>query len=146
MKKLLYISLFLLAVSSCTLETSDNGKLDGLWHLERIDTLQTGGATDLSNEKIFWAVENKLLQFQGGPTGTFSFHFTNTGDSLILLSPYRSYGHEENGTGGDQQVMNPSVLKPYGVQRLEEHFFKESLKSSSMVLRSDSLRLYFKKF
>lgn len=145
MKKLLYISLFLIAISSCTLETSDNGKLDGYWHLERIDTIPTGGAKDMTNERIFWAVENKLLQLQGN-AGTYTFHFNNTADSLILLDPYRSYGHEEDSTGGDVKVTDPNELKPYGVQRLEEHFFKESLKGSSMVLRTDSFRLYFKKF
>ena len=28
-----------LGMSSCTLETSDNGYFDGYWHLERVDTL-----------------------------------------------------------------------------------------------------------
>ena len=29
-------------------EGSDNGKLDGFWHLEKVDTLATGGVTDYS--------------------------------------------------------------------------------------------------
>lgn len=145
MKKLLYIFISALILSSCTLETSDNGKLDGYWHLERIDTLQTGGAKDMSNEKAFWAVENKLLQLQGYSI-TYTFHFNNTGDSLIFLDGFRSFGHEENGEGGDQEITDVQGLNRYGVQKLHERFFKESLKGSSMVLRSDSLRLYFKKF
>lgn len=147
MKKLLYISviLFTAAISSCTLESSDNGKLDGFWHLERIDTIPTGGVNDLSDETLFWAVENKILQLKGGSV-IITLRFNNTSDSLILSDPYRSYGHEESGTGGDVQLTDPEVLKQYGVQHLEEHFVKESLKSSNMVLRTDSFRLYFKKF
>lgn len=145
MKKLLYIFIFMLALSSCTLETSDNGKLDGFWHLERIDTISTGGALDMRDDKIFWAVENKLLQFQGG-SATYTFHFNNTGDSLILIDPYHSYGHEENGQGGDVEVKDAKELRQYGVQHLNERLYKESLKGSSMVLRTDSVRLYFRKF
>ena len=33
--------------SACTLETSDNGDLDGYWHLEQVDTLATGGKLNL---------------------------------------------------------------------------------------------------
>lgn len=33
----------LLLPSSCTIEASDNGDFDGFWHLERVDTLTTGG-------------------------------------------------------------------------------------------------------
>lgn len=52
---------------SCDLETSDNGKLDGFWHLERIDTLATGRALDMSGEKVFWSFQVNLLQLQEAP-------------------------------------------------------------------------------
>lgn len=46
---------FLLA--SCNVETSGNGSLDGFWHLERVDTLATGGTTDYSSGYVFWGVQ-----------------------------------------------------------------------------------------
>lgn len=43
------------SLSSCTLESSDNGDLDGYWHLESIDTLATGKTGDYSNRRFFGA-------------------------------------------------------------------------------------------
>ena len=31
-----------LTLGGCSIEMSDNGELDGYWHLERVDTLSTG--------------------------------------------------------------------------------------------------------
>lgn len=41
--------------SACTIEMSDNGDLDGYWHLEQVDTLATGGKLNLSKERVFGA-------------------------------------------------------------------------------------------
>ena len=41
------------AMTSCTIESSDNGKLDGFWHMEQVDTLATGGTQDLSDSLMF---------------------------------------------------------------------------------------------
>ena len=35
--------LLLMSLTSCEIETSENGDLDGYWHLEQVDTLATGG-------------------------------------------------------------------------------------------------------
>lgn len=146
MRKLIYIFLFLLAISSCTIETSDNGDLDGLWHLERIDTISTGGVCDMSGERIFWAVEHKMLQLRGG-SDIYSFRFNDGGDSLILRDPYVSLAYDNGSqTRGDTILTDPQGLRQYGVQHLEEHFLKETMKGSRMVLRTDSFRLHFKKF
>lgn len=62
MKRMIYlIAAISLVLSSCTLETSDNGDLDGFWHLERVDTLATGNYLDLSRERVFWGVQHKLI-------------------------------------------------------------------------------------
>lgn len=50
-----------LTLASCELETSDNGKFDGFWHLERVDTLATGGSLNLQQKRIFWGVQAKLI-------------------------------------------------------------------------------------
>jgi hypothetical protein len=47
MKKIigvLSLAVMMLTLSSCEVETSQNGDLDGFWHLEQVDTLATGGA------------------------------------------------------------------------------------------------------
>lgn len=43
-----------LLLTSCDIETSDNGDLDGYWHLVRVDTLATGVSSDLSETRVFW--------------------------------------------------------------------------------------------
>lgn len=138
--------LFALAISaSCTIEKSNNGDLDGYWHLESIDTIRTGGKCDLSHQQLFWGVQHKLLLLNGGST-SFLYRFKQTGDSLILLTPYINGGHEDVEGGGDTPLTDPSGLRQYGIQHLEEHFLKEKLGGSYMVLRTDSFRLNLRRF
>lgn len=138
--------LFALAIfASCTIESSSNGDLDGYWHLESIDTIRTGGKCDLSHKQLFWGVQHKLLLLNGGST-SFLYRFKQTGDSLILLTPYINGGHEDVEGGGDTPLTEPSGLRQYGIQHLEEHFLKEKLGGSYMVLRTDSFRLNLRRF
>ncbi len=135
-----------LCLVSCDLETSDNGKLDGFWHLERIDTLATGGSLDTSGDKVFWAIQVRLLQLQGG-SGSFYFRFKQDSDSLTIFSPYTNEGHEETlGEGGNKPVSDPTLLRDYGIDALETHYKKEALDGSRMILCSRRLRLIFRKF
>ena len=131
---------------SCDLETSDNGKLDGFWHLERVDTLATGGSLDMTGKKVFWSFQVRLLQLQGG-SSSFFFRFKQDADSLTIFSPYTSEGHEETlGDGGNKPVTDPSSFRDYGIDQLETHYKKEALDGSKMILRSRRLRLMFRKF
>lgn len=135
-------------LTSCELHTSDNGKLDGFWHLERVDTLATGGQKDLSEQRVFWAIEAKLLNVRDSDHDSrgFYFRFNQTADSLILTEPYDYGGHDDQEGGGDVPVTDVEVLAPYGINNLEEHYQKESLTGSRMTLKSKTLRLFFKKF
>lgn len=135
-------------LASCELYTSDNGKLDGFWHLERVDTLATGGQKDLSEQRVFWAIEAKLLNVRDSDHDSrgFYFRFNQTADSLILTEPYDYGGHDDQEGGGDVPVTDVEVLAPYGINNLEEHYQKESLTGSRMTLKSKTLRLFFKKF
>ncbi|SDZ83522.1 Lipocalin-like domain-containing protein [Segatella bryantii] len=141
----LFLMMSAVICSSCTLETSDNGDLDGFWHLEAIDTLATGGHHDLSDQKLFWGVEHKLIALQGSDF-RFYFRFTYTGDSLKLFSPYINHWHQDKEDGGDIPVDDPEILRPYGIQNLEENFAVEALSGSKMILRSKELKLYFTNF
>lgn len=148
MKNISILISFLFTVflfSSCDLETSDNGDLDGFWHLERVDTLSTGGTTDLSQAKLFWSFEVKMMGLQGG-SERFYLRFNQTSDSLTVLSPYYNRGHEGNDSTGDIPVTDPKAMIEYGIDNLEVHYKKEALSSSKMVLRSHRLKLYFRKF
>ncbi len=138
------------SLSSCTLETSGNGDLDGFWHLESIDTLATGKTGDYSNRRFFWGIEHRLISVcdidREGTSGYF-FRFEQTGDSLFLGKAYKNNGHQDGGeNGGDIPVDNVEPLRYYGVNELEEHFAKEALSGSKMILRSKTLRLKFRKF
>ena len=147
-KPILFITALLvsLCLASCDLETSDNGKLDGFWHLERVDTLSTGGSHDKTADKVFWSFQVRLLQLQGG-SSSFFFRFKQDGDSLTIFSPYTNEGHEETlGDGGNKPVTDPNVLRDYGIDDLETHYKKEALDGSRMILRSRRLRLMFRKF
>ena len=44
-------------MGACTLETSGNGDLDGFWHLVAVDTVDTGGVLNLSDERLFWSFQ-----------------------------------------------------------------------------------------
>ena len=59
-----------LLFASCNVETSDNGPLDGFWHLERVDTLATGGTTDYSSGYVFWGVQKDLIYIKDSSNGS----------------------------------------------------------------------------
>lgn len=56
-----FVAISMFAFSSCELESSDNGKLDGFWHLESIDSLENGKTVDMSKLHVFWGIEYKLI-------------------------------------------------------------------------------------
>lgn len=132
------------AMGSCTLETSDNGDLDGYWHLEGADTLPEGGHADLSEERLFWSFQNKLLQFtdyKENGNGHFISRFEKSRDSLTL-SDFYHYDREH----GDSLIKTPDYVRPYGVSQIPERFHIERLKGDKMILKSKHLRLSLKKF
>ena len=138
------------SLSSCTLESSGNGDLDGYWHLESIDTLATGKTGDYSNRRFFWGIEHRLISVSDidreGRLGYY-FRFEQTGDSLFLGKAYKNNWHQDNGDdGGDHPIDDPTLLAPYGINNLEEEFVKEKLNGGQMILRSKTLRLKFKRF
>ena len=49
MRKWIYLwTVVCTALVACDVETSDNGRLDGYWHLTGVDTLATSGHRDVS--------------------------------------------------------------------------------------------------
>jgi len=141
---LLYIIGIGLFLTSCDIETSDNGDLDGHWHLIRVDTLATGGSCNLSESRVFWGVQMRLIQAvdHDHDTGHYGylFNFEHKGQTLRL---YNAHKHER--AQGDLLVEDAKVLAPLGVNSLDDLFTVESLSSDDMVLKDNMLRLWFVK-
>ena len=142
MKKfILYITGCLL-LTSCGIEFSDNGKLDGFWQLMSADTLTNQRTSDLKTSGRTWAFQGRLLEMRD-TKGVYSdvyFNFIHRGDSLLLDAPYRSERDSD-----DLKVTDIREVSPYGVNGLNEGFAVESLSNDKMILRSKTLRLRLRK-
>ena len=139
------ISAFLIfSFTSCELETSGNGDLDGFWHLVQVDTLQTGGVNDTSKELFFWSFQVNLLEFsdRSYQIPIFMARFNHDNGQLKVTQPCL-YNRDE----GNEMVTEENVkdISPYGLNALEETFRVEELSGSRMTLSNGTLRLYFKK-
>lgn len=142
-----------LMLASCNVEASDNGPLDGFWHLEQVDTLATGGTTDYSSGYVFWGVQKDLIYIKdssNSSVGAYYLRFNQTQDSLHITKIYLDHGHEDNPNheqGGDIPVEAiDRNLRFFGLNALPEHFKKEAINGSRMILSTEKLRLKFKKF
>lgn len=140
MRNFFVLSLLGLLFASCELETSGNGHLDGFWQLCALDSLHNGKSVDMRQNGVFWAVQANLLEARS-PAANVFFRFSHAGDSLLLSSPYIN-----NRDSADIEVTDPALLRPLGVNRLDERFLVETLDGGTMVLRSTALRLYFRKY
>lgn len=148
-KNFIVAAVFAAVFASCTIETSRNGKLDGFWHLVRIDTLDTGKSRDLSRQRIFWGVQYKLINVKDADRNEQGYYlrFERVKDSLFVHTPYANHLHQDQGAdGGDIPIDDAKLLAPFGINRLEEHFKTEALDGSKMILKSSRLRLYFDSF
>lgn len=138
------LAFIVMILSSCGdfLETSDNGKLDGLWQLTRIDTLGTGGGLDVTTDRKYLAVQASFLEVRDADMAErYMFRFSYDGDQLVL-----SDARLNDRSLGDPEVADVAVLTPYGINRLSETFKVEKLTGSRLVLVSSTLRLIYRKF
>ncbi len=141
---LLFTSICMLSLfSSCELETSHNGDLDGMWHLIRVDTLENGHYADLQNEKIYWSFQRKLLQLddKSGRNTSILFYFDRQASNMKV---YNAYIYDRN--KGDEKLNDPMFLHPYGLSKLEENLNIEHLSGGKLLLSTAKLRLRFVKF
>ncbi|KXB37151.1 hypothetical protein HMPREF1870_02459 [Bacteroidales bacterium KA00344] len=147
MKKIILVCSLCMAVMglvSCgdLIETSDNGRLDGLWHLTRIDTLETGRGADMAEDRKYLAVQGSILELHDADESEkYMFRFSHA-DGKLALSDARRNDRRH----GDPEVTDVAVLTPYGINRLSETFKVENLTGSRLVLVSSTLRLIYRKF
>lgn len=139
---LLFVTLLLAVLGACEVRRSNNGDLDGFWHLEQIDTLATGGSLDLREELRFWSFQVHLMQVADYQTGgQFVMYFDHSDGKL------RAYDMRyDNRESADPILEDVSLVAPFGINSLHETFNVESLSGSRMVLSTDSLRLHLRKF
>ncbi len=148
MKKILLLSAVILALSalgSCEIETSSKGDLYGFWHLEHIDSIHPMGSTatvDLSDQKIFWAVQVQLVQLMDQNRGRSPIvcRFEREGDSLFFDTPY----YLDRGRG-DPPVTELERMNYYGLGSMTPRLWIESLSSNKMVISTGETRLRFRK-
>lgn len=133
-----FIAAMAVSFCSCTFETSDNGSLDGAWHLLRIND-----QTQEEHPDLYWSFQNKLLELTDKSTGygVFLMRFSHKDGQLVLSDPY-IYDREN----GDKPLEDPAFLKPFGIYNLEESFEVVSLSRSRMTLKSANVKLEFRKF
>ena len=134
-----FISLIFLY--GCELETTDNGDLDGYWHLEQVDSLAGQRSIDYGQSNIFWSIQFELLQLSNLEDNTIVYKLVYDNRQLTLANPCMF-----DRADGDTLVTNVEVLRQYGVNALQESFKEVSLESRAMILESPVLRLHFKKY
>ena len=138
MRKLTYIiaTALVAGATSCDIEHIDNGKLDGLWKLQAMDSLSNQVTVDMSRSNLSYAIQGNLLQL-----GRVYFRFDHQGDSLILHDPY------VNAFDVSETLIDISLVTPFGINNIpREAFYVDELSRSKMVLRSEFLRLHFEKY
>lgn len=134
-------------MTACHMESSENGHLDGFWHLVRVDTLSTDtlsivGTSDLSQDYFFWAFQFQLLSVrntQKSPEEYF-LRFQRQGDELVLSHPFQYVLQ-----GKDAPVENIDLLRPFGINDQEERFRIVHLSSRRMTLQNKFLVLTMQK-
>lgn len=141
----LVLPLLALLFVSCSLETdNDAGKMEGMWHLVKIESTTTVASEDLSEQVIFWSFQAKLLQMDDktGMHNSYLYRFRIGDNQLTLTSPYQ-YDREN---GDHPLTAYESTLGLYGIKSLTPVFRIEKLDRRKMILNDDSVRLYFDKF
>lgn len=141
----LVLPLLALLFVSCSLETDNNaGKMEGMWHLVKIESITTVASEDLSEQVIFWSFQAKLLQMDDktGMHNSYLYRFRIGDNQLTLTSPYQ-YDREN---GDHPLTAYESTLGLYGIKSLTPVFRIEKLDRRKMILNDDSVRLYFDKF
>ena len=128
-------------------ERSDNGDLDGMWHITRVDSIGNGASANIRKDLKFWSFQDKLLQFynyhQDSWKTVLMARFEHSDGMLIISSPF-IYDR----MNGDIPLSDDSlfVLYPHGVNSVPDTFIVEQLNRKKMQLADDVVRLYFEKY
>jgi hypothetical protein len=138
-----YCLLFLFALlTACDFETSDNGDLDGFWQLHQLDTLATGGSTDMRDSAIYWAVQVKLLEIRRlSDYYSVMFRFDKSGSQLRISNPVC-----DDRDISDSIITSAETLRPFGLLNTSETFNIETLNSDHFVITNEAYRFHLRKY
>lgn len=141
MKKIFYILTILFLMTSCDIEMSDNGNLDGLWQMTEMQ--ETGKeAIDMRETGTIWGFQFRLLELRN-KSNQYGFlcRFEHKDGHLRVYEPY-DQKHDES----DDPVTDATILNPFGLYTTSEDFQIEALTSSNLTIKSDKVRLKFRKY
>jgi len=129
-----------LCFSSCTLETSNNGKLDGMWLMTNIDTLATGGSADVRESLITWSFQVKLMQLRH-PNNRMVFHFLHENNQLILMDAVI-----DDRMSGDRPVTDNETMQRVGLTQPKDTFIVLNLTNNDLNIANKQYRFRFRKY
>ncbi|MDE5738732.1 MAG: lipocalin-like domain-containing protein [Bacteroidaceae bacterium] len=151
MKIILYTALFSICMLlfGCDIETAGDGTFDGNWQLRSIETLATGKQTDMSRSYIYWGIENTLLQVRDIDHDGYHddiglvifFHLTHKNNHLQLREPYKVITKDKL-----ELLEDATLLTPMGIANTAEDFLVETHTNNTLVLKSETVRLRFRKY
>lgn len=145
MKKIIYIIILSGLFIACDTISSDNGELDGMWYLTKVDTLSNGHSADYRSQKIFWSFQGTLAQFNcSDASGQFYMsYFSRTGSNLKFQDVF--FYDRING----DRIIDTNTLyevQRFGINNLNEDYAIKSMDNSNMILQNDELCLHFEKY
>lgn len=150
MRNFSLITIFLLLLTGCSIETSDNGVLDGRWQLMEINYFDgSNRKVETKEQLIFWDIQYKLISIHSMSgklhdllTEESLCRFNYTKDSLKLSDFYRHFRE------ADQKIDDPltTYFQKTGINGIKANFAVLHLDSKSMLLQSDYAKLSFRKF
>lgn len=141
-KLICMIVLTVILLTSCDIETSHNGDLDGFWQLQCVDTLSNHVSVDMNGRGIYWCVQKDLIEVKKYKGDSYSvlFQFDYSGNQLRLYKPYQDYRDAQ-----DIAIDQVSLLQPFGINSLDEMFTIEQV-DDNLVITSSTLRLHFRRY
>lgn len=128
-------------------EKSENGDLDGMWYLTRMDSIQNDCHQNVREQRITWSFQAKLLQCFNYNDDSWKnvvmARFKNDGSHLIISDPF-IYNRME----GDIPLTIDSThyLHPHCINSVPDNFVLEKLDKKTLIISDDVLRLYFEKY
>lgn len=141
MKKIIFLLTILLSLSSCSVEMTNNGDLDGFWQMYEMQ-VDGGEIKDMRNTGNTMGVNFNIMSFrEGGNYDCIYCRFDNDGTYLRIYD-FRVGKHDIT----DLPVEDPSTLNVFGIFSLDEKFKIETMTSSSMILRSERALLKLRKY
>lgn len=135
--------LLLGCLTSC--EFSDNGTLDGLWYLNQKGNSQTDQITDVSDARITWGFQGKILKLMPWNANGLEYmmRFEHSNNQLILSEAFQN-----DRVNGDEFYNNDSLclFQKYGITHIPDTFDIIQLNRKKMELHNDRIHLYFMKY